>query len=123
MQAAIYYIDQFKWPVTIIIVAIYLRHLWRKAGKEIEKERKEAQRRFMEKMSCKKCGGMMSLGSMKYCLRCEPYVIHRRPPNTQGIHRTFVRISFTPIEIMDINNTENPAIQTNYTRDGIKDYG
>lgn len=73
METAIYYIDQFKWPVTIIIVAIYLRHLWRKAGKEIEKERKEAQTRFMEKMSCKKCGGMMSLGSMKYCFRCEPY--------------------------------------------------
>lgn len=55
-----------------------------------------------------------------YCI--DPYVIHRRAPNTQGIHRTFVRISFTPIEIMDVNNTENPFIETNYTRDGIKDF-
>lgn len=55
-----------------------------------------------------------------YCI--DPYVIHRRPPNTQDIKRTFVRISFTPIEIMDVNNTDNPFIQTNYTRDGIKDF-
>jgi len=53
----------------------------------------------------------------------DPYVVHRRPPLTQGIHRTFVRISFTPIEIPDVNNTENPLIRTDhYVTDGVKDF-
>ena len=53
-----------------------------------------------------------------YCL--DPYVIHRRPKNSTGKQRTMVRISFTPIEIADVNNTSNPLIYRNYTRDGIK---
>ena len=50
----------------------------------------------------------------------DPYVIHRRPPATRGQYRTFVRISFTPIEIPDINNTPNPLIPTpHYITDGL----
>ena len=52
-----------------------------------------------------------------YCL--DTYVIHRRPPISEGVQRTFVRVSFTPIEIDDINNTINPLLPTNYTRDGL----
>lgn len=53
----------------------------------------------------------------------DPYIIHRRPIVPNGIIRTFVRISFTPIEIMDDNNTINPLIPIpKYNRDGIKDF-
>ena len=68
--------NAIAWIITGCIILFFLVKWWHEAGKEIEKERKErqeAQRRFMEEMSCKKCGGMMSFGSMKYCLRCEPY--------------------------------------------------
>ncbi len=52
----------------------------------------------------------------------DPYVVHRRPPNATG-WRTFIRISFTPIEIGDVNNTPNPLIPTShYTLDGVKDF-
>ena len=51
-----------------------------------------------------------------YCF--DPYVIHRRPVDAKNLMRTFVRLSFTPIEINDVNNTLNPLIETNYTRDG-----
>jgi hypothetical protein len=43
-----------------------------------------------------------------YCF--DPYVIHRRPQVPDGIQRTFVRVSFIPIEIVDSNNTLNPLI-------------
>jgi len=52
----------------------------------------------------------------------DPYVIHRRPPETSGRRRCFVRLSYTPIEIADRNNTPNPLLPTNYTRDGVKDF-
>lgn len=52
----------------------------------------------------------------------DPYVIHRRPPETSGQRRCFVRLSYTPIEIADRNNTPNPLLPTNYTRDGVKDF-
>jgi len=52
-----------------------------------------------------------------YCF--DAYVIHKRPPIAEDVVRTFVRISFTPIEISDKNNTPNPLLPTNYTRDGI----
>lgn len=55
-----------------------------------------------------------------YCI--DPYVIHRRPKLENNIQRTFVRITFAPIEIIDINNTLNPLIETNYKRDGLKDF-
>lgn len=49
----------------------------------------------------------------------DPYVLHRRPAESSGEFRTFVRISFTPIEINDRNNTPNPAIPTpHYVLDG-----
>lgn len=53
-----------------------------------------------------------------YCM--DPYVIHRRPPLTEGMQRTFIRISFTPIEIDDVNNTQNPLLPREYSRDGVK---
>lgn len=53
----------------------------------------------------------------------DPYVIHKRPPATQGTQRIFLRISFTPIEIPDPNNTTNPEIPTDhYIVDGIKEF-
>lgn len=52
----------------------------------------------------------------------DPYVIHRRPPETAGTRRCFVRLSFTPIEIEDVNNTLNPLLATNYTRDGVAEF-
>lgn len=58
--------------------------------------------------------------NVMYCM--DPYNIHRRDPSARGKHRTFVRISFTPIEIDDVNNTKNPTLPTFYTRDGIKDF-
>lgn len=53
-----------------------------------------------------------------YCL--DPYIIHRRPNIRKDIKRCFIRLSFTPIEINDVNNTYNPLLKTNYTRDGVK---
>lgn len=54
----------------------------------------------------------------------DPYIIHRRPVNIpKDTLRTFVRISYTPIEIMDDNNTGNPLLyMPPYHRDGIKDF-
>jgi len=52
----------------------------------------------------------------------DPYVIHRRPPETAGERRCFARLSYTPIEIADRNNTPNPLLPTNYTRDGVKHF-
>jgi hypothetical protein len=51
----------------------------------------------------------------------DPYIIHRRSKNIpQNVVRTFVRISFTPIEIMDDNNTINPILpMRKYNRDGV----
>ena len=52
----------------------------------------------------------------------DPYVVHRRPPDASG-WRTFVRISFTPIEIPDVNNTTNHLIPTaHYSVDGVKGF-
>ena len=52
-----------------------------------------------------------------YCL--DPYILHRRPRGTSGLMRTFVRISFVPIEINDINNTKNLLIPRVYSGDGV----
>jgi hypothetical protein len=53
--------------------------------------------------------------------RLSPFCLHRRPTiNHDGI-RTFIRVSFTDIEIRDVNNTQNPLIPTNaYGRDAVK---
>lgn len=55
-----------------------------------------------------------------YCL--DPYILHRRPAVPKEIKRTFLRISYCPIEIRDINNTQNPLIKRNYKRDGVNDF-
>jgi hypothetical protein len=52
----------------------------------------------------------------------DPYIVHRRPKVPVGVVRTFVRVSFTPIEISDKNNTQNYLIPRNYQRDGVKDF-
>ena len=55
--------------------------------------------------------------STLYCV--DPYLLHRRPRSSEGTMRTFLRISFVPIEINDINNTPNPNLPRNYTQDGV----
>lgn len=50
----------------------------------------------------------------------DPYIIHKRPTIKDPIKRCFLRLSFIPIELEDVNNTVNPLIKTNYTRDGVK---
>lgn len=52
-----------------------------------------------------------------YCM--DPYVIHRRPSSTTGTYRTFVRISFVPIQINDVNNTPNPHLDIVSDFDGV----
>lgn len=52
----------------------------------------------------------------------DPYVIHRRPPSCDGVWRCFVRLSYTPIEIADVNNTANPLMPTSYSRDGVAEF-
>jgi len=54
-----------------------------------------------------------------YCV--DPYVLHRRPSNIpKNFERVFVRISFVPIEIDDINNTVNPLLPVKCSKDGVK---
>lgn len=53
-----------------------------------------------------------------YCM--DPYIIHRRPTVSTGIVRTFVRVSFVPIMIDDVNNTQNPKLLQQYTQDGVQ---
>jgi hypothetical protein len=56
-----------------------------------------------------------------YCF--DPYVIHRRPQVPSGVHRAFIRISFTPIEIVDDHNTPNPLLPVpKYNRDALKTF-
>lgn len=55
-----------------------------------------------------------------YCF--DPYVLHRRPEVPTGIERTFIRVSFTPMEIKDVNNTQNPLIPRDYDRDGVEEF-
>ena len=52
-----------------------------------------------------------------YCM--DPFLLHRRPAATAGIQRTFVRLSFVPIEIDDTNNTQNPLLPRSYSADGV----
>jgi len=59
--------------------------------------------------------------NMIYCF--DPYIVHRRPKIPNNVVRTFIRLSFCPIEIRDDNNTPNPLIELpKYNRDGIKDF-
>ncbi len=52
-----------------------------------------------------------------YCL--DPYILHRRPPDSTGKMRTFVRISFVPVVIDDVNNTPNALLPLECTKDGV----
>lgn len=61
--------NTIAWIITTYIILYFLIKWWREVGKE----REEARKRFIEEMRCKKCGGMMAFGSLKYCFRCEPY--------------------------------------------------
>ena len=49
----------------------------------------------------------------------DPYVFHKAPTYT-GEVRTFVRVSYTPIEIDDVNNTPNPLLPRAVTRRGVE---
>ena len=49
----------------------------------------------------------------------DPYMLHRRPPQTAGMVRTFLRISHVPIEINDVNNTPNPLLPREMSGDGV----
>lgn len=70
---------------------------------------------LVDKRFVKKCEEKVVYG-------LDPYTVHRRPKECNGVVRTFVRISFTPIEIDDVNNTYNPLLHTAYKRDGVKDF-
>jgi len=53
----------------------------------------------------------------------DPYVIHRRPVGIEGKMRTFVRVTFVPVEIMDDNCTPNPLLairRYNRTADTVR---
>jgi len=51
----------------------------------------------------------------------DPYCVHRRPVLTNGIMRTFVRISFIPIEIEDDTCMRNPLFPEKvYGREDIR---
>lgn len=65
------------------------------------------------------CIKKVEVGAM-YCF--DPYVLHRRATIEGPVHRTFIRVSFTPIEIADKNNTPNPDLPTYHVRDGVKDF-
>jgi hypothetical protein len=58
----------------------------------------------------------------KTVVMMDPYVIHRRPKFDTYVERTFIRVSFTPIEIADVRNDNNSLMPTNYTRDGINEF-
>lgn len=49
----------------------------------------------------------------------DPYVFHRAPSYT-GSSRTFVRVSYVPIEIDDVNNTPNPLLPRVVTQKGVE---
>jgi hypothetical protein len=53
-----------------------------------------------------------------YCF--DPYILHRRPESSTNKWRTFVRVSYTPIEIRDDNNKINPLLpQKVFNKKGI----
>lgn len=62
-------------------------------------------------------------GEAKTLYGIDPYVVHRRPKISTGTQRTFFRISFVPIEILDDTCTINPLIPRlqPYNRGDIRD--
>lgn len=58
----------------------------------------------------------------KTLYQIDPYVVHRRPPITAGMQRSFFRISLVPIEIEDDTCTPNPIMSPKqYNRQDIRD--
>jgi len=49
----------------------------------------------------------------------DPYMLHRRPPQTSNTYRTFVRVTHVPIQINDIKNTPNPLLPIACDTDGV----
>jgi len=50
----------------------------------------------------------------------DPYILHKTPDDAMDLDdRAFVRISFTPIPINDVNNTPNPDPRLNMPTDGV----
>lgn len=56
-----------------------------------------------------KTKNIKELPSKQWCL-IDPYVVHRRPKVCSGTQRTFIRVSFVPIEIESDLNTPNPLL-------------
>lgn len=54
-------------------------------------------------------------------IQFDPYVLHKAPVSDNK-NRVFVRVSFVPIEIDDVNNTQNPLLPRTYTVDGVKSF-
>lgn len=58
-----------------------------------------------------------------YWYMLSPFVLHRRPPTSNGMQRTMIRIAFTDIEWRDVNNTQNPLLYAPaYGRDPVKTF-
>ena len=56
-----------------------------------------------------------------YLYTIDPYVVHRRPQVPIGTKRSFIRISFVPIEIEDDTCTPNPLLPRKiYNRSDIR---
>lgn len=55
--------------------------------------------------------------------RIDPFLLHRRPPQTNNDMRTFIRIAFPDVEGRDVNNTPNPLLSTPaFGRDPVKNF-
>lgn len=53
----------------------------------------------------------------------DPFCLHAKPIMDPSIQRTFIRITFTDIEIRDINNSQNPLLRTDaYGRDPVNTF-
>lgn len=54
-----------------------------------------------------------------YCM--DPYIPHRRPKVSTGKWRTFVRLTFSPLEVADTQNTPNPDKKLHHPESRIRD--
>lgn len=55
--------------------------------------------------------GRVCYGKANLVYKLSPYVVHRRPTRAWGVVRSFVRLSFIPIEIRDNTCTKNPLLE------------
>lgn len=63
----------------------------------------------------------VKVAKVNHMYACDPYNVHKRQNIPNDVMRTFLRISFTPIEIMDDANTPNPLLpMRDYKRDGVE---